>query len=268
MIKAGLFVSVGILFPFLLLGTVRAGGGLDELPVATGAVGLQQVSQTDVTVTGKSPANFVSTSDKNSPSGSVKDLVLGLIGGWLLSFLGGWVMEKLKEPQLEFEVGSVSETHPTNLWRFIHIRIKNKRSWIFSRETAYSCKAIVKLGNLEFVGRWASKAEPITQFPGGSILNINEILVHPREDIQPSAANSNHEAVEVPIGLKYEGETEFSAFNNESYAHPNLKCPQRQFSANEVEGQITILTAGKKFTRKFRVFNLSASRKDFYLELN
>lgn len=201
-----------------------------------------------------------------------KDVVLLLLG-WVLGFVTVVVVDWLKEPNLHFSVGSVDDgkSQASNDWRFLHIRIVNRqRKFKFSpliTNPAFASKAIVTIDGKTFAGRWTSKGEPLIygtgRFPVG--VDLNATLVTPREDIQPS---DGEEAVQVAIGMKYDGEPDFSAFNNESYLYqPNLKNPKYNFGVGSYNGVIEILTLGKKYPQKFRIHNESSGRGDFWLEL-
>jgi hypothetical protein len=195
-------------------------------------------------------------------------LALGTLFGWLLGFLSVYIVDKLKEPNLVFEVGSVAEKHPTMQWRFIHIKIKNFKKYPrlnpFKPTPAFECKASVEVKDKTFVGRWTSKAQPI----GSNIGEIiNKALVHPRETIHPYT--NEYEAVEVVLGIKYENEDEFYGFNNESYLpqYNNLKNPNYKFPKGTFRGKLTISTMGQTYCQHFKIYNKSKHRKDFWLEL-
>lgn len=195
------------------------------------------------------------------------ELLLGAFIGWILGLFSVLIVDYLKEPNLIFEVGSISSGDPINKWRFIHIKVKNlkRKIWFspFTTLSAFSCKVVVKIENKSFVGRWTSKEQPI-----GNISDIiNKALVHPREDIHPYTGE--YEAVEVAVGIKYENEDEFYGFNNESYlpTHKDLKNMAYQFGKGEFDGEIVVSTLGKTYSQKFKVYNKSQRRRDFWLEL-
>jgi len=201
---------------------------------------------------------------KGSGGISWLELILGATIGWLLGLFSVLLVDYLKEPKLVFEVGSVAEDSSHN-WRFLHVKIKNlKRKYRFSpfaTAPAFECKAVIKIRDKSFVGRWTSKEQPI-----GNISDvINKALVHPRENIHPYTGE--HDAVEVSIGIKYENEKEFYGFNNESYLHKDFKNTAYQFSLGKFSGEIVVSTLGKTYSQKFRVHNKSQKRKGFWVEL-
>lgn len=190
----------------------------------------------------------------------------GLIGLFTVIFV-----EKFKEPELSFDIGSIVDD-PQNKRRFIHIKVTNKpkKIWFspFTTNTATSSKASVKIEDKQFIGRWTSKAEPVIYGPGNQpiAIDVNTVLVTPREDINP--ASNNEDYVEVAIGIKYDGDGTFYGFNNESYLYQtNLKNTKYEFGTGSFIGEIAVSTLGKQYTHKFIVHNLSTSTQDFKLEL-
>ncbi len=202
-----------------------------------------------------------------------KSILIETIAGGLLGFSTVVFVERLKEPRLVFEVGT-EDDDPINKRKFIHIRIKNlNKKFKYSpigTSIASSAKALVKIEDKQFTGRWTSKGEPLIYGPGNTpiAVNPNEILVTPREDICPAPLGDDSEAVQVAIGMKYENENGFCGFNNESYLYqPHLKNNKYQFGVGKFNGEIIIYTLGKKYSRRFKVHNPSTHRNDFRLEV-
>lgn len=198
-------------------------------------------------------------------------LIISTIAGGILGFGTVILVEKLKEPNLIFEVGS-EDDDPIIKRKFIHIKIRNldkKINWLpITTSIASLAKSTVKIDKKQFIGRWTSKAEPLI-YGAGSVpiaVNPNDVLTTPREDICPT--NDDSEAVQIAIGVKYENEDYFYGFNNESYLHqPQLKNPKYQFGLGKFNGEITVITLGKKYVQKFIVHNNSKNRINFRLEL-
>ncbi|OGK64498.1 hypothetical protein A2313_04870 [Candidatus Roizmanbacteria bacterium RIFOXYB2_FULL_41_10] len=199
---------------------------------------------------------------------SWQELLIGALLGWVLSFLSVWTIDKLKEPNLIFEIGSIADKHPTYKWKFVHIRVKNCKKLPkinpFTPSPAFECKAIIKIEDKVFIGRWTSKEQPIGNNPGDI---VNKAFVHPRETIHPFT--SDHESVEVVIGLKYEGEDNFYRFNNENYLYEQngYKNKEWEFPKGTYDGEIEISTLGQIYKQPFKVMNKSNKRDDFWLEL-
>ena len=198
-------------------------------------------------------------------------LVASVVFGGMLGLGTVIFVEKLKQPNLIFEVGN-NVDDVNNKRRFIHIKIKNKDrniKWIpLATNIASSARVILKIDRNIFTGRWTSKGEPLVYGSGGIPISVNpnEILVVPREDICPS--NDDSEAVEVAIGLKYENETNFYGFNNESYLYqPMLKNTKLSFGSGNHAGEIIVITMGKKYSHKFIVHNPSVKTSNFSLNL-
>jgi len=260
-----LLVSISVFLALIVMFNPAYAGGSTPLPINDSVIQVTEAQS-------ESLSQEVKVAEKQEVSNfpNKKDWFLVFVGA-LLGLASVWIVDKSKEPNLIFEVGSVDEKHPIKKWRFIHIKVKNLKRHKFNPFTtipAFACKAIVKIGEKEFVGRWTSKEEPLTYVQGGPVLNVNAVLVHPREDIQPTDKNEDKESVQVAIGLKYESEDKFYGFNNESYIYqPDLKNPNLKYSQGEIEGEISVLTLGKKYTRKFLIHNMSKHRKDFWLEL-
>lgn len=197
----------------------------------------------------------------------IGDLLSILLGG-VVGFLLVMLVDYLKKPVILFEKGSEALNSQKH-WKFIHIRVGNfKRRFKYipiNTQPAFSTRAIISITDGKttkiFVGRWASKAQPI----GGVGDIINTALVHPREDIHPS--DKKDEAVEIAIGLKYENENEFYGFNNESYLHPNFKRQDLKFGIGQFNGEITLSTLGYKYSKKFQINNSSEKREDFWLKV-
>lgn len=202
-----------------------------------------------------------------------KTILISTIAGGLLGFGTVILVEWLKEPNIVFEVGT-EDDDPTNQRKFIHIKIRNlNKKFRYSpinTSIASSAKALIKIEDQQFIGRWTSKGEPLIYGPGNIpiAVNPNEILVTPREDICPAPLGDDNEVVQVAIGMKYENENEFYGFNNESYLYqPHLKNNKRQFGQGEFVGEILIYTLGNKYNKRFRVYNPTTNRNDFKLEL-
>lgn len=248
-----------------------AGGSATAKPTAS----IINTATPAVETTSTSPAKSETPKDTQDNFLTSKDWLsigIGAFLGWVLSLVTVLAIDYFKEPTLFFEVAPAGKDDPARKWKFIHIRIKNlKRKYKYSPFTtvpAFACKAVVNLRDKKFVGRWDSKAEPLNFVSGGAVLDLNAVLVAPREDIQPSPTGSDEEAVQVVIGLKYEGEKSFYCFNNENYAHqPDFRLPKHKLPLGVFEGEIKVFTLGKICKRKFRVHNSSSKRSDFWLEL-
>jgi len=253
-----LAVSVFI-FLFILPNIVIAGGG-NSSNVSSITLETSNVLNQDDKAS-KIADNLL---QKESIGVNWPDILIGAIIGWLSGLASVVLIDYLKKPNISFEVGSEAED-TVHKWRFIHIRVKNlKKSGVlglFGTLPAFSCKAIVRIDDKSFVGRWTSKEQPIGSIPDV----INKALVHPREDIFPFTGD--YEAVEIAVGIKYDGEVEFYGFNNESYLHKDLKDNSRKYKAGIYDGSLTISTMGKVYSNKFKIYNNTNNRKDFHLEL-
>lgn len=227
-------------------------------------------------------AQRTAASDSNNVT--YKDIFLTILG----TLLGGFVAfgliiieDKFRKPVIIFEVGSSTVDENSILkrkWKFIHIKIKNSnrkyRRIPIGTSTAFASKARISVldngTKKEYPARWTSKGEPIIYGEGNKIIgvDVNSVLVTPREDIQPFDISSNDEAVEVAIGIKYEGDNQFYAFNNESYLYqPTLANTKYEFGTGVFNGEIILETMGYKYTKKFKVHNTSKLHKDFWLEI-
>lgn len=257
-----IFLSASMLFLGLILTNRALAGG--TFPINEG-----EANVSEITLLTPTPRTVTAENHKNTETIiNWQEILVGAAIGWLLSLFSVWVVDKLKEPNLTFEVGSVSKGIPGRKWRFIHIKIvnKGKRFGVFSVSPAFAAKALVKIGRKEFTGRWTSKAEPLINTPWGQIIDPNSVLVVPREDIQPSEKEEN--AVEVSIGMKYDGETEFYGFNNESYlSQPYLKNNKLKFGIGDHKGRVTVSVLGKNYYCEFIVHNKSKNRSGFWLEI-
>lgn len=192
------------------------------------------------------------------------ELAAGAVVGWVSGLASVLLVDHLKKPKLVFEVGSIGEDS-THKWRFLHIKIKNLKKQYkfspFSTNPAFECKAVVRIRNKSFIGRWTSKEQPI-----GNVSDvINKALVHPRETIHPYTGA--YDTVEVSIGMKYENQKSFYGFNNESYLHKDFKNPTYRFGPGDFEGEIIVSTLGKTYPQKFIIHNISKKRRDFRLEV-
>lgn len=252
-----LFISI-FFFLSLFLGKIVLAGGSSFVQASN-----PEAPQIFPTQTNTPTIAYQSRAENNV---NWPEILIGAVIGWVLSLLSVLAIDHLKEPNLSFEIGSIGDD-VAKQWRFIHIKIKNlKRKYKFSPFStipAFASKAIVKVEDKSFVGRWTSKEQPI-----GNISEvINKALVHPREDIYPYTGE--HEAVEVAIGIKYENEDKFYGFNNESYlpTHKDLKNKKYEFRVGDFNGELVISTLGKNYTQKFVVHNKSKKRSDFWLEL-
>ncbi len=273
-LKITKLIVLPLLFFLLFTQTALAGGGtsvrtLDDQ--ATSSTGNTAVLTT--TTVSPSSLGFEFTTSNKGEYGLFDiliDLIWAIVGG-ALGFGTVILVDWLKEPQLIVEKGSEPYNSQAN-WKFIHLKVKNKArkfDWLpISTLSANAVKALIKLGDKEYIGRWTSKAEPLIYGPGGRPIGFDpsSILITPREDIHPSTDNT--EVVEISIGIKSNGQNNFYAFNNESYLYqPTLKNTKRQFGLGIYHGELILSTAGKKFVKKFKVFNTSSRISDFKLEM-
>jgi len=218
---------------------------------------------------------------------TAKDILLVILGG-IAAYILVLLIDKLKDPTLAFEVGSVDigNMGGKKKHKFIHIRIKNydKRfSFLkfiqLSTLVAFSAKATIIIEDnpsRKFIGRWSNHPQflpkPFQNLKGNIMIPDINALVHGREDIHPQSRKAKIDAdedKEIVIGLKYEGENEFYIFNNESYIYigSDYKDSKLQFSNGIYDGELVISTMGLKKNQKFRIYNESSKLEDFRLEL-
>lgn len=198
------------------------------------------------------------------------------------------LVELLKEPQLYFDetidkADIVPGSTSGRKWKFVHIRVRNfnrkfpQLIWITpATQSAFSTKATIAikdgLDEKEFVGRWDSLPQPIQLNGQNYVPDFNLALIHPREDIHPQSKSdeSNKEAKNIVIGLKYENEDEFYGFNNESYIYmaQDYKNNKYKFGKGEFKGKVVLSTLGLKREIGFTIYNNSSNLDDFYIEVD
>lgn len=281
------------LVAFLIFAPSAFAGGGTSFATQPSAVPTQTIqnNSTDITTANQFESmstNLASIEAQTKPHGVFGDLghdivwtlIAGILGGFIGLELVGFT-DWLKQPVLYCEKGGETprnKKHPTGDFKIIHIKVRNKdrrykNLWLLWIKigTASSTLAQITLKNKQkeesYAGKWTNNPQPILL---GQV-QPDMVYVPPRIDIYPSNGKDD-ESQEVAIGIKFEGEKEFYAFNMESYLYqspdyPALRNPNLKFDIGEYEGILTLSSLGQKYRTTFKVHNPSKKLGDFHLEV-
>jgi hypothetical protein len=179
------------------------------------------------------------------------------------------IVDALKTPMLYIQQGDVSASppgHHLGTFRIIHVKVRNKKNrlrWLPIKVlTAFSTQAKITMHGKTYVAKWASAPEPMTN----NIPQINQALLPSKADIYPSNGYDD-EFDQFAVGIKYDKEDEFYAFDNGSYLHNLHKNPALSFGLGTFEASVILSTLGDKTSYKVRVFNPTNTLDDFSLEI-
>ena len=210
-------------------------------------------------------------------------LIITSVAGGLIAFGLVILVQWLQAPNLVISVGSESpDQHNPPQWKIIHIKIVNSpkkfRLSPLNAISAFSVKGKVTLSSvsdkLSFFGKWASTPQPLSLLamhtPQGvtvtQITNPNMALLPSKEDIHP--AKDDSESVQLAVAIKFDGDSEFYGFSNESYLDPNLKKSNLKLNHRSCSGTL-LLSGGGIGTLKqdFKISNRTNSIDNFHLTL-
>lgn len=192
--------------------------------------------------------------------------------GWLLAR----VLQNLEKPDLKLEVFPSLPNHDYGAHKFLAVRVTNKnrgflRRVLFGNRSALFCRAQVKFTSVEgsellssqLDGRWASTGEPVLQIGSRRLFQYNRVPDLKFEHIMPGRF------CDLAIAIKHEGEPEFYAFDNESYAYlpQGFRDPNKSVSDRICTVDVQIVSADGAYpTRRFEIHNPSNRTSTFKIE--
>lgn len=150
--------------------------------------------------------------------------------------------------------------------RFAHVQFRNKPlpSWLAmtrsathlrARITSYE-EAGVSCRFNPIYGRWGDTDQPSSQPPFSSTLKLTEIGLPP-----------NNQPRELDIAMKYIGEEDCYAFNNESYSYPEFRHPGFLLGPACYRVKVNLVADNLSTTKQFTLSNTGAEETDFELHL-
>jgi len=185
----------------------------------------------------------------------------GIIGWFISAILRNFSKPYLVITPLEDSLNTNPGSH-----KFLHIKIENrKRRWwkkfLFGERAALFCRAYIKYigpdDNHELIsgplsGRWSSTGEPVLQVGNQRHFQYNRVPDLRFEHIMPG------DSVNLAVAVKINGDQEFYAFDNVSYAylHEAFRDPNKKMDKKTCDVLIKIVTTdGFYREKKFRICN-------------
>jgi hypothetical protein len=156
--------------------------------------------------------------------------------------------------------------------RYVHVYVENGAlpvplRRLTQRRTAAACRALLTFrtpGQVRplfepVVGRWAGTPEPLQPRPdGGYVLDVTKLPAGQEKDVAPGGREI------VDVAVKFDGESQFYVWNNESYVHDWRRPPP--LDGREYHVLVSVRSGGVEVAREFRLRNNGSSRHDLYLE--
>jgi hypothetical protein len=185
-------------------------------------------------------------------------LVVGGIIGFVASFYASLWVEFLRRPILAFRVGNVGDgTRGSDSWRFLHVSVYNTTKpprWLRfvllpglpPRYSASATQAWISYrlqGKevLKLEGRWSSTPEPLIPTSRGVLFDPSKVPGGQRENIPFGEGSA------IAVGLKFDGDPEYFAFNSWSYGFPKWKNPDWRLTKARYEVVVTVVTGGYQY---------------------
>lgn len=206
---------------------------------------------------------------------SISDALIAFFLGFFLFIL----TESLKKPIFKFKViegQSIERNINNKKWKFkfLNIEIENKKRpklFSFFNKTANNSRAYLifkdassKLEIKKLNARWYTGKEPV-EYMGNDQVKIDlGLALIPQREVIPSG-----EIGGVSIGIKFDGDKHFYAFNNESYlynhdgrpwAYDRHKLPKDHYLLT-----LKITSEGKDYCHDFLIKNPNKSVDDFVI---
>jgi hypothetical protein len=208
---------------------------------------------------------------------TIIEVVLGAVVAILITI---WV-ESLRKPKLTIEIGEPSDiaytNRPAQNARFLGLMLINKPlprvfRWL-QRNAALRCHGTIQFYHLDGQNvfgrsmpiRWSGSPEPIPMLiPIDSktlmLPDPARFTLLPHIDVYPG------DSERMDVAAKFDDEQECFGWSNESYfSNPPWRNPDWHLPRGRYLVKVTVVCAGEKFSRIFRLVNDVQSR-DFRIE--
>jgi hypothetical protein len=198
---------------------------------------------------------------------TIIEVVLGAVVAILITI---WV-ESLRKPRLILEIGEPSDiaytNRPAQNARFLGLMLINKSlprvfRWL-QRNAALQCHGTIEFYHLDGQNvfgrsmpiRWSGSPEPVPMLISidRQTLMLSDparFTLAPRIDVYPG------ESERLDVAAKFDDEQECYGWSNESYfSNPVWRNPNWRLPAGRYLVKVTVVSAGEKFSRIFRLVN-------------
>jgi len=200
--------------------------------------------------------------------------VAGALLGWFLSI----ILKNYSKPDIL--ISALDDNLNTNpgTHKFLALNVENKkRSWlkkaIFGEKAALFCKAKVEYFNengsnlfsSSFDGRWSSTGEPVMQVGNERHFQYNRVPDLRFEHIMPGDSSN------LAIAIKINGDQEFFAFDNVSYAYLSdaFRDPNKKVSDRLCKIKVQVTSVDGIYPKKyFWIHNPSSRLNGFKISPN
>ncbi|MCL5093919.1 MAG: hypothetical protein M1355_02215 [Patescibacteria group bacterium] len=198
-------------------------------------------------------------------------ILIGAFIGWLVFKL----MDYFGKPQLVVNILLDKLNTQSAGHKFLHLKVENKKrslleKILFGEKAALFCKANISFLNQElnnifdksFLGSWASTGEPVLQLGEARQFQYNKVPDLSFVHILPG------ESVNLAVAIKIKGESEFYAFDNESYAYldNSFRDPIKKINLSFCFLEVGIVSSDGFYKKNyFKILN-NKELKDFILK--
>lgn len=198
------------------------------------------------------------------------------VGGTLFGFALAQVAASLAAADLEISSlddseNSVGELGPER-WKFVHVVVTNRRqfvrSLVFGSRMAMFCQAEIEFldphtrrAMVTIDGRWSSTGEPIQVLKRDRVFDFSKVPALRFDHIAPG------KSARLAVAIKNEGQSEFYAFSNLSYAFDKLDNPAWKIAHSRSPMRVSVTAGnGERSTTEFTLRNPSRRIADFKFE--
>lgn len=204
---------------------------------------------------------------------SILEVLLGIPVGFFLFLL----IEEFKKPSLSFivveEPLSEKEIDKTIYkWKFLNIKVLNKKKrFRYFNSTIRDARAFLifkdpcsKKEILKINARWYSGKEPLIYLGNKTVVDIGFALIPQRETIPPGEEGG------IAIAVKFEGNSNFYAFNNESYLYQDegpWSYSRYKIKKDHILLCVSVKSEGVDYQEEFLIKNPNKTRHDFQLSV-
>lgn len=204
----------------------------------------------------------------------VVDIALSVLSAFLGAFLA-ISRENNRKPKILIKPGEVAESSVFGeRHRFVHLCVSNiyrKKLWerfLHGDLLINNCKANIELLDpitksiiCSYQGRWSSTAEPLIDITNNSkIFDPSKAIAGEIETILPG------ESKELTVAVKFEGEEDFSGFNNWSYVYQKWKNPDWTIKSKSVYLRLILRYNLGKEVATFIIANPNGSLTNFRIQ--
>jgi hypothetical protein len=201
-------------------------------------------------------------------------LLIGFVLGIVASGLAWLLSEKWVQPKPEVKLDAqrfMGQSGRNPPHEFFHVVIRNAAArWPLKiRRPAWACEARITIvepidalgASPTIIARWTSQPEPVTPTDGGLALDPGKMILARRMDV------FSHHAERVAVVLKYEGDSDYYLFSNESYLFEGGKNPKWRLPEGRYRLRISVSHENGESVTDLRLENSGRSRNEVKIAL-